>query len=202
MAASLHNRLSARGDTKYLHLAQQAWDWFKQSRMINPQHLINDGQTDLCGNNGDVVWTYNQGVILGALAELHLATGDEALLDSARSIADAVIGSAGVSPTGDLSPHGILTESCEARDEGCDNNQQAFKGIFARNLAELNVLLPDRPYSEYLKKNARAAWKRDHNEEGLFGISWNGPYMEASIGTHSSVVSLLIANIWEGEHGS
>lgn len=191
LAASLHNRLSASGDTKYLHLAQKAWDWFKQSGVINPQHLINDGLTDTCANNEYPIWTYNQGVILGALAELHLATGDKGLLDSAKSIADAVIASA------ELSPGGILTELCEIAGGVCNNDQEAFKGIFARNLAELNVLLPDRPYSGYLKKNARAAWKKDRDHADLFGVSWNGPFAEASIATQSSVVSLFIANIWD-----
>ncbi|CAN8102074.1 unnamed protein product [Discula destructiva] len=188
LAASLHNRIP--GDTVYLDRALQAWNWFNQSGMINAQNLINDGLTDSCANNGDTVWTYNQGAILGALAELYLATGDGSFVDSARRIADAVVSSAA------LSPNGILTESCELRDGDCDNNQQAFKGIFARNLAELNAILADRPYTGYLEQNAEAAWTSDRNSADLFGVSWNGPYQEASIGTQSSVVSLLTANIW------
>lgn len=189
LAASLHNRIP--GDTQYLNRALQAWTWFNQSGIINSADLINDGLTDTCVNNNDQVWSYNQGVILGGLAELHQATGDAALLASARSIADAAISSAS------LSPGGVLTESCEA-GAACDNNQQAFKGIFARNLAELNVLLPDRPYSTYLANNARAAWTDDRDPDSdLFGISWAGPYTAASVGTQSSVISLLVANIWK-----
>lgn len=164
--------------------------------MINDEDLVNDGLTEdgTCANNGDTVWTYNQGVVLGGLAELYVATGDAAYLDAARRIADAVLASAS------LSPGGILTESCEAAagGGGCDNNQQAFKGIFARNLGELNVQLDDRPYSAYLADNAEAAWTEDRDaESGLFGISWAGPYENASVGTQSSVISLLVANIWK-----
>lgn len=190
LAASLHNRVP--GDTQYLDRALEAWAWFNQSGMINAQRLVNDGLTDGCANNGETEWTYNQGVVLGGLAELFLATGDDAYLDAARGIADAVVSSAS------LSPGGILTESCEA-GAGCDNNQQAFKGIFARNLAELDARLPDRPYGAYLAGNAEAAWTEDRDAgSDLFGISWAGPYDGgASVGTQSSVISLLTANLWE-----
>lgn len=191
LTASIHNRIP--DDTKYLDQALQAWTWFNQSGMINSQNLINDGLTDTCTNNGDTVWTYNQGVILGGLTELYFATGNGTFLSTAKKIADAVVSSA------ELSPNGILTESCELTGEDCDNNQQAFKGIFTRNLAELNVLLSGEPYTQYLENNARSAWDKDRNGADLFGVSWDGPYANASIGTQSSVVSLLIANIWEKE---
>lgn len=190
LAASLHNRIP--GDTLYLSRALQAWNWFNASGIVNAQNLINDGLLETCGNNGDTVWTYNQGVVLGGLTELYHASGktEAAYLRKARSIADAVIASEA------LSPGGILTESCEAA--GCDNNQQTFKGIFMRNLGELNVLLVDRPYASYLEKNARSAWTQaqDGNSR-LFGLKWAGPYTNASVGTQSSVVSLLVASLWK-----
>lgn len=189
VTASLHNRIS--DDTKYLDLALQAWTWFNQTGLINSQNLINDGLADNCTNNNDTEWTYNQGVVLGGLTELYLATNDENFLDTATKIANAVISSAA------LSPNGILTESCEISNVGCDSNQEAFKGIFARNLAELNVLLPDEPYSQYLEENAQSAWQEDRNTADLFGISWAGPLANVSVGTQSSAVSLLVANIWK-----
>lgn len=191
LTASIHNRLP--DDTEYLQRSLQAWNWFNHTGMINSHNLINDGLTDNCTNNNDTEWTYNQGVILGGLTELYLATGDDNFLNKARTIADAVISSAS------LSPNGILTESCEVSDSGCDSNQEAFKGIFTRNLAELNVELSDKPYSAYLKANARSAWAKDRNTSDLFGTSWAGPCEIASVGTQSSVVSLLVANVWEKE---
>ncbi|KAF3767194.1 family 76 glycoside hydrolase [Cryphonectria parasitica EP155] len=190
LAASLHNRVP--GDTQYLSRALEAWNWFNQSGMINSQNLINDGLTDDCVNNNETEWTYNQGVILGALSELYLATEDSAYIDAATTIADAVIAS------DILSPDGILTEyGCEPEDD-CDENEQAFKGIFTRNLAELNVLIADKPYSSYLAENAQSAWTNDRSgRSDLFGISWAGPYSPASVGTQASVISLLVANIWQ-----
>lgn len=69
LTASLHNRID--GDTAYLAKAETAWSWFAASGMANGANLINDGlasdRNGHCFNNKLPVWTYNQGVILGAL---------------------------------------------------------------------------------------------------------------------------------------
>ncbi len=138
LTAALHNRIP--GDTKYLAQAISLWDWFKGSGMINEQNLINDGLREDCSNNRDKEWTYNQGVILGALVELYKGTGDEGYLDEAQVIANAVVNS----PV--LSPNGILTEVCEGSgpvecgdfDGGCDCNAISFKGIFMSKLTKMH----------------------------------------------------------------
>ena len=90
--------------------------------MINDNNLINDGldinSDGSCTNNGDTVWSYNQGVVLGGLVELSKATGDSEYLSEATSIAEAAIEA--------LSEDGILHESCEPNDCGGDGSQ--FKG--------------------------------------------------------------------------
>ncbi|KUI63471.1 hypothetical protein VM1G_10334 [Cytospora mali] len=191
LAASLHNRKP--GDTQYLQRALQVWNWFNASGMINSADLVNDGLAEgsngTCTNNGGTTWTYNQGVVLGGLSELYLATGDKDYLNTAKEIADAVVSSAA------LSPNGILTEPCEPTGD-CDSNQETFKGIFSRNLGELNILLADRPYDSYLAHNARSAWENDRNSSDYYGLSWAGPYTDATVGTQSSVISLLVSNIW------
>ena len=81
-AASLY---LATNNTSYLTWARKEWAWFNASGMINGQWLINDGLSSSCENNGGTTWTYNQGVILGALVRLwqvllcskHLAADDE-----------------------------------------------------------------------------------------------------------------------------
>ena len=77
LVASLHNRIPR--DTVYLDRARQSWKWFDNSGMINDDHLVNDGlntQSGGCANNGGTTWTYNQGVVLGGLAELYRGTHD------------------------------------------------------------------------------------------------------------------------------
>jgi hypothetical protein len=69
-AAHLANRIQSRKQT-YLDWAKKSLDWFFASGMINSEGTINDGLTDKCQNNGKTTWSYNQGVILGGLVELH-----------------------------------------------------------------------------------------------------------------------------------
>ncbi|KFH47733.1 putative mannan endo-1,6-alpha-mannosidase -like protein [Hapsidospora chrysogenum ATCC 11550] len=188
LAASLHNRIP--GDERYLQRALQAWEWFEGSGMINADKLVNDGLAENasgeCRNNNQTTWTYNQGMILGGLVELSRATDDKGYLEAAREIADAVIASE------ELSPDGILTEPCSP-GEGCSSDQTSFKGIFAKNLAELDNALEGQPYKEYLVQNAESAWKKARNETNdLYGVSWTGPLGEATVGSQISAVNLLL----------
>ncbi|MER5223284.1 glycoside hydrolase family 76 protein [Streptomyces flaveus] len=187
LAAALHNRIP--GDKVYLAHALEAWQWFKDSGMIKGDHLVNDGlntQGGGCANNGGTTWTYNQGVVLGGLAELYKATGDKSLLADGRAIADAVI----ASPT--LTQNGILTEPCQAAGD-CNSDQAAFKGIFARNLGELDRVLTGHPYRSYLRTQASSAYANDRNSSHQYGLSWAGPFDQATIGRQESAVSLLTA---------
>lgn len=90
VAAHLANRVSNK--QYYLNWAYKQWSWFQNSGMINSQNLINDGLViSTCQNNGAQVWTYNQGVILGALLEMSLATNNGAYIQKATDIANAAI---------------------------------------------------------------------------------------------------------------
>lgn len=119
VAASLANRVPYAHS--YLTIAEDQWEWFYKSGMINSQNLINDGldinSNGTCTNNGKTTWTYNQGVILGGLVELYKANGNAWLLTKASNIAEAAMNS--------LSVDGILHEPCED-DCGADGSQ--FKG--------------------------------------------------------------------------
>ncbi|GAA2427567.1 hypothetical protein GCM10010191_45610 [Actinomadura vinacea] len=187
LLASLHNRVP--GDRTYLERAKQAWRWFAGSGMINSAGLVNDGlqtQSGSCASNHGTTWTYNQGVVLGGLAELYKATGDRSLLTSARRIADAVIASP------ELSPKGILTEPCEP-DGTCNSDQAAFKGIFARNLDELDRVVPGHPYRGYLRAQADSLYAHGRDGQNQYGLSWKGPFDRADISRQDSAVSLFVA---------
>ncbi|WP_201447217.1 glycoside hydrolase family 76 protein [Conexibacter woesei] len=187
LTAALHNRV--RGDRVYRARAIEAWEWLKSSGMLNGDNLFNDGlntQDGGCQNNGGTTWTYNQGVILGGLAELYRATGDRRLLADARKIADAVLRSP------QLNPNGILTEPCEWEGT-CNWDQPAFKGIFARNLAELDDLLPGHPYRGWLRAQARSAYDHARNDADQYGLDWDGPFDTTDIARQESAASLLIA---------
>jgi predicted alpha-1,6-mannanase (GH76 family) len=183
LAAALHNRIP--GDTTYLAHAQEIWNWFAGSGMINSSHLINDGLTSSCTNNGQTTWTYNQGVILGGLLELNKATGDSGLLTTAGQIADA----ATTSTT--LNPNGILTEPCESG--GCGGDGPSFKGVFVRNLDELDRALSGQPYVQYLATQANSAYANDRNSLDQYGLHWAGPFDSADAARQHSALDLMVA---------
>lgn len=184
LAAALHNKIP--GDSKYFNEAVEVWNWFKASGMINGENLINDGLNKDCKNNGDVTWSYNQGVILGGLVELFKGTQDQVHLTDARRIADAVLKS------GSLNPNGILREyGCGNGDCGADG--PTFKGVFVRNLGELNRELADRPYSDWLKKQAESNWNNNRNPLNQFGLRWEGPLDKTDAARQHSSFEAFIA---------
>ncbi|MFJ6851632.1 glycoside hydrolase family 76 protein [Streptomyces sp. NPDC091271] len=187
LSAGIHNRLD--GDTTHLARAQDVWDWFQAKKLINGDDLVNDGLNTECVNTGrTATWTYNQGVILGGLVELHRATGDASALAQARRIAEAVI----ASPL--LAPGGILSEpDDDATDGGADG--PSFKGAFMRNLGALDRALPDRPYSAFIDRQADALRTLDRSGN-FYGFHWNGPFDKADAARQHSALDALTAAVY------
>ncbi|WP_093782695.1 glycoside hydrolase family 76 protein [Actinacidiphila guanduensis] len=179
--AALHNRIS--GDTAYLNRAKAEWSWFQSSGMINSSHMINDGLNDSCANNGQPTWTYNQGVVLAGLTELSKATGDQSLLTTARTLADA--------STVNLSSNGVLREPGEG--DSCTGDGPSFKGAYVRGLGHLNAQLSDHPYSSVLTTWANSAYAHDRNALDQYGPHWAGGAGSSDYGCQQSALDLLNA---------
>ncbi|GGL16747.1 glycoside hydrolase family 76 protein [Mangrovihabitans endophyticus] len=166
LAAALHNRIP--GDTVWRDRAVTGWKWFAGSGLINASGLVNDGLTTACANNGQTVWSYNQGLAVGAAVEVYRATGDASVLAAARRLADAAIGS----PV--LTRGGVLTESCDAADRSCDDNAKQFKGVFLRYLGDLATVTGDAGYRGYARTQADSIWSADRDALNRIGERWNG----------------------------
>lgn len=166
LAASVHRRTP--GDTVWLQRTRTAADWYLASGMINSAGLVNDGLTRDCRNNGQTVWTYNQGLAIGGLTEVWRATNETRWLDAARRLADAAVSS----PV--LTRNGVLTESCDVAQNSCDDNQKQFKGIFMRFLSDLAGATNSTAYRDYARRQGDSIWAVDRDPLNRIGQRWAG----------------------------
>lgn len=121
--------------------------------------------------------------------ELYKATSNTTYLTLARRTADAVLA------TPSLVLDGILIEPCEEA-QSCNYDQQTFKGIFTRYLAQLSSAIDDDPYREFLETNSKMAVERARNTTtGFFDVSWAGPFTDGTLATQASALGLLAALI-------
>ena len=196
VAAHLANR-APDGAADYTAKATRGWTWLSGSGMMNSTGLFNDGLTQSCANNAQNGWTYNQGVILGALVELHQATADVSHLTSAVSIANAALSQF----TANAGP--VLRDACEP---ACtDENGQQFKGPFVRNLAALYAATRDTRYRDFVTAQADAIWAKDRDVQGMgpaanqLGLSWSSfvqaPKEGPNAVTHNSAMQALVAAV-------
>lgn len=190
LAAHLANRDSEHR-SEYLTWANREWRWFSGTGMINAENLVNDGLAIdrgaagkvTCRNNGMTTWSYNQGVVLGGLAELSQADSSPEPVQRAKSIATAAI-------THLADRNGILHDACEPN---CGKDGSQFKGIFLRNLAVLDELSPSPAYIRFIQDSAHAIWKYDRGPGNKFGVVWSGPFTQGNATTQTSALDALIA---------
>jgi predicted alpha-1,6-mannanase (GH76 family) len=194
IAASLANReTDGKQRAQYLSWAQKEWRWFSASGMINAANMINDGlnakDPTRCTNNSGTTWTYNQGVILGALVELSNATHDPSLLLRAQAIANATM-------TNLVTADGVLREPT---GEGPDLPQ--FKGIFMRNLVWLNRAAPNARYKAFADTNADSIWRNNQGANNhQFGEHWEGPFDSGDGTRQAAALDALIAAVEMASH--
>jgi predicted alpha-1,6-mannanase (GH76 family) len=179
-AVRLHQRTPGdSGPGSYIDWANREWTWFRNSGMINGQNLINDGLNGSCQNNGEPTWTYNEGVILGGLADMYKVTGDPSYLTHAEAIADATLAIM-------VDGSGVLLEPCEPFTCGFDGPQ--FKGIFIRYLAYLYDVDRKPAYFNFLFRNAHSIWFNDRDGSDHLGLRWSGPFDSADASRQSSAM--------------
>jgi predicted alpha-1,6-mannanase (GH76 family) len=194
VAAHLANRTSGSKRMQYLAWSNREWKWFERSGMIGAKGLINDGLTitfgsnvegsppTRCTNNGRTTWTYNQGVVLGGLAELATADHNSEWKVAAQKIATAAV-------TQLVDENGILHDPCEPN---CGADGVQFKGIFVRNLVALDRVQPQPRYESFVDKNADALWKDARGPGFQLAERWSGPFISADAASQTSALDALV----------
>ncbi|KAI5243472.1 hypothetical protein E4T42_07309 [Aureobasidium subglaciale] len=153
-------------DPKYLKAAVDGYYWLKRSNMTNDHGLYVDGYhikgygqnggvgTGKCDERNEMVYTYNQGVVLSGLRGLWEATGNSSYLEDGYDLIRNVMASTGWYWAGErhspiyrspgwagLGQYGILEELCD-RSGSCSQDSQTFKGIFFQHLTQFCNALP------------------------------------------------------------
>jgi predicted alpha-1,6-mannanase (GH76 family) len=184
VAAHLANRMPNKA--YYTSWATRQWDWFQKSGLVNKDNTINDGlDIKTCKNDNQEVWSYNQGVVLGGLVELSKATSDLQYLSAAKDIANGAIRTM-------VDKDGILHDP---REPNLGGDGYQFKGVFVRNLQQLQKATGDPLYKNFLERNGQAVWDRArNNKENIFTGVWSGPFdpAHANAATHSSGLDALV----------
>lgn len=184
VAAHLANRSAdAAQQARDLEWAKREWAWFRKSGMIEHDHLISDGLGHNCRDNHARQWTYNQGVILGGLAELSQQPGEHGVLRKAGKIAQAAL-------RGLVDGDGILHDACEPH---CGSDGTQFKGIFVRNLMLLEERRPKAAYRDFIFRNAESILAHDQGPDHSLGEVWSGPVGGVNASTQSSALDALVA---------
>ena len=187
VAAHLANRTSGDQRAQYVSWAKREWDWFSATGMINAENLINDGLDSsnpaVCKNNRQATWSYNQGVILGGLAEYSRLGNRGSLLARASQIALAAI-------THLTDRGGVLHDPCEP---SCGADGPQFKGIFIRNLMWLDAAAPNSTYQAFAATNADNIWNNAQGPDHSFGLIWSGPFDSADAARQSSALDTIIS---------
>ncbi|KAI6863709.1 Six-hairpin glycosidase [Hortaea werneckii] len=154
----------AAHDPVLLDNAIQEYSWFQHHNFTNAQGLVVDGfhvsegQTT-CDERNEMVYTYNQGVLLSGLRQLWEATGNIQYLIDGYAFVETVINATGwyTSPSSSsgegeeeeagqwagLGRNGIMEDYCDA-PANCSQDNQIFKGIYFHHLDLFCEALPTR----------------------------------------------------------
>ncbi|KAJ6519253.1 glycoside hydrolase family 76 protein [Mycena sanguinolenta] len=184
-------------NSAYLTNAINVKNWIASSQLRNSQGLFNDGLTSTCANNGQTIWSYNQGVIASGLGALYAVTRDLTLLDEAEVTLDAAISL--------MTSGNILKESCDDPVSGsCDNDQvcRLFDAIHLQYyLDRVNDPARTTKYAGFLHAQASGVYHYGTDSSNDIGSVWYAPSQGGSVFTATSSSSGLAAHIANAKYG-
>ena len=193
-------------DIKHVLAAVQAYDWLVLSNMTNEKGLFVDGfhirgwnrengsiGSGECDERNEMVYTYNQGVLLSGMRGLWEATGLDHYLAEGYSLISKVIAATGWNVEdrakrgqwAGLGRNGILEEICDSSGT-CSQNGQTFKGIFFHHLTLFCEPLPTVPITEGKTFAADEKLEASHNERCQEFAAWIEHNARAALRTRNS----------------
>ncbi|KAI0158265.1 glycoside hydrolase family 76 protein [Xylariaceae sp. FL1272] len=226
---------SAPQDALYLKAAVEGYKWLQTSNMTNSQGLYIDGlhisgyldkenNNTKCDSRDEMVFTYNQGVILTGQRGLWDATGASSYLSDGHTLVQRVINATGYNLTSGrpidslkkvkpgrlpkwhgLGRLGIMEEYCDA-SATCSADGQTFKGIFFHHLTAFCEPLEAPHHTTGLQVDERAflAVQLSHAQACASYGGWLTHHVTAALKTRDDAgrfgqwwtAGLLIASNW------
>ena len=200
-------------DPKYLAAAIEAYRWLNNSNMTDAKGLYVDGyhisgwsreqpknrsHNTRCDTRNEMIYTYNQGVLLTGQRGLYEATGARSYLEDGHKLVADVIAATGWDLKHNSAPlksqklakwqglgrSGILEEACDAPGF-CSQDAQTFKGIFYHHLTTFCSPIPEYlvlPDGVFVGKDLADDRKLHENHCKRYG-KWIRHNAEAAIGT-------------------
>lgn len=139
----------------YLEWSTRMYDWVR-TNMLAPNGLYWD-HVNLAGTINKTQWSYNQGVMIGAGALLHQATGQQRYLTEARDTATRAL-------------------AYYAENERYFTQPARFHAIFFANLLRLSTLTPDPAYRAAMQWYADESYRRFRDPAtGLYRFAGANP---------------------------
>lgn len=200
-------------DPVYMAAAVEGYKWLKDVNMTNQQGLYVDGyhidsnrpNNVECDVRDEMVYTYNQGVILTGQRGLWAVTGSHSYLTEGHSLIQSVIEATGwdmygnapvddvhALPPGQILPPwhglgrgGILEEMCDASGT-CSQDGQTFKGIFFHHLTAFCAPMEAAgivPNGSHLSSDEYAHVRAAHARGCRAYLGWIGHNARAALGT-------------------
>jgi hypothetical protein len=149
------------GNTNDLTWATSMYQWVVTC-LATSSGLYND-HVNPDGSLNTAIWSYNQGVMVGAGVLLYDATGDSSYLSQAEQTAAAAVSHFGTGST-------------------LDNQGPAFNAIYFRDLFLLDQIAPDPSYASEAQSFAATMWAQRQAGTGLidpqYGVNGSAPMVE------------------------
>lgn len=209
-----------RRDPKFLQAAVDGYKWLMSSNMTDSQGLYTDGfhisgyddplnNNTKCDERNEMVYTYNQGVLLTGHRGLFDVTGAPSYLTDGHQLIQNVLNATGWdlvndNPVEDISTlppdqlpkwhglgrAGVLEDQCDASGT-CSQDAQTFKGIFFHHLAAfcepLVSLDPGSDVDVQVDMQVFEATKSAHHEACSSYSNWLKHNSEAALNTRNAL---------------
>ncbi|KAF2404086.1 Six-hairpin glycosidase [Trichodelitschia bisporula] len=190
----------------HLAAAERAYAWLRGSNMTTADGLFADGfhvsgwgrngsvGTGKCDVRNEMVYTYNQGVLLSGLRGLWEGTGRRGYLEDGHELVRSVIRATGWRDGKEedggvwegLGRNGVLEEVCDSTGS-CSQNAQAFKGIFFHHLTRFCAPLPRVPRAPGKTYAADAETAALHRASCAGYAGWVARNARAAMGTRDGL---------------